>query len=147
MKKKEVSLGNIVLKLIIVNIDKITLVVMYVLSIYTVNISHLILVIIFMIQLLRPSAIEKICYFVLVLIQLIFSAEYILDIVKVFLGDKLKEETFINIIKFVCDFDLKTASLRENKKNYFTFEFYVKQKNNIIQLKDIILMMMKLHLI
>ena len=39
--------------------------------------------------------------------------------------------------KFVCDFDLKTASLRENKKNYFTFEFYVKQKNNIIQLKDI----------
>ena len=104
-KKKEVSLGNIVLKLIIVNIDKITLVVMYVLSIYTVNISHLILVIIFMIQLLRPSAIEKICYFVLVLIQLIFSAEYILDIVKVFLGDKLKEETFINIVKFVCDFD------------------------------------------
>ena len=104
-KKKEVSLGNIILKLIIVNIDKITLVVMYVLSIYTVNISHLILVIIFMIQLLRPSAIEKICYFVLVLIQLIFSAEYILDIVKVFMGDKLKEETFINTIKFVCDFD------------------------------------------
>ena len=36
--------------------------------------------------------------------------------------------------KFVCDFDIKTASLRENKKNYFMFEFYVKQKDHVVQL-------------
>lgn len=39
--------------------------------------------------------------------------------------------------KFVCDFDIKTASLRENKKNYFMFEFYVKQKDHVVQLKDL----------
>lgn len=39
--------------------------------------------------------------------------------------------------KIVCDFDLKTSSLKENKKNFLSFEFYVKQKTNVIQLKDL----------
>lgn len=40
--------------------------------------------------------------------------------------------------RFVCDFDLKTASMRENKKNYVSFEFFIKQKSgNIYSLKDI----------
>ena len=38
--------------------------------------------------------------------------------------------------KIVCDFDLKTSSLKENKKNFLSFEFYIKQKTNVIQLKD-----------
>lgn len=71
-----------------------------------------------------------------------FSGEYYSIINSIF--SKFKSQLKCAIVaspyfenKFVCDFDLKTASLRENKKNYFTFEFYVKQKNNIIQLKDI----------
>lgn len=39
--------------------------------------------------------------------------------------------------RFVCDFDLKTASVRENKKNYISFEFFVKQRDNIYSLKEI----------
>ncbi len=39
--------------------------------------------------------------------------------------------------RFVCDFDLKTASLRENKKNYISFEFFIRQKNKIYSLKEI----------
>ena len=40
--------------------------------------------------------------------------------------------------RFVCDFDLKTASMRENKKNYISFEFFVKQKGDkIMMLKDL----------
>ena len=38
--------------------------------------------------------------------------------------------------RFVCDFDLKTASVRENKKNYISFEFFVKQTNGLRSLKD-----------
>lgn len=38
--------------------------------------------------------------------------------------------------RFVCDFDLKTASVRENKKNYISFEFFVKQRNNVFSLKE-----------
>lgn len=39
--------------------------------------------------------------------------------------------------RFVCDFDLKTASVRENKKNYISFEFFVRQKGKIYTLKEI----------
>ena len=39
--------------------------------------------------------------------------------------------------KLMCDFDLKINSLEENKKNFFSFEFFIKQKSNIIQLSDI----------
>ena len=38
--------------------------------------------------------------------------------------------------RFVCDFDLRTASVRENKKNYISFEFFVRQKNKIHSLKE-----------
>lgn len=38
--------------------------------------------------------------------------------------------------RFVCDFDLKTASVRENKKNYISFEFFIKQTNTVYPLKD-----------
>lgn len=38
--------------------------------------------------------------------------------------------------KIICDFDLKISSLKENKKNFLSFEFYIKQKVNVIQLKD-----------
>lgn len=38
--------------------------------------------------------------------------------------------------RFVCDFDLKTASVRENKKNYISFEFFIKQSKNIFTLKE-----------
>lgn len=39
--------------------------------------------------------------------------------------------------RFVCDFDLRTASVRENKKNYISFEFFIKQRDKIYSLKEI----------
>ena len=38
--------------------------------------------------------------------------------------------------RFVCDFDLKTASVRENKKNYISFEFFIRQKDKVYTLKE-----------
>lgn len=39
--------------------------------------------------------------------------------------------------KFVCDFDLNTETMQVNKKNYLSFEFYIKQKGNMLSLKQI----------
>lgn len=38
--------------------------------------------------------------------------------------------------RFVCDFDLRTASVRENKKNYISFEFFIRQSDKVYLLKD-----------
>ena len=51
----------------------------------------------------------------------------------------IKSHYFEN--KFICDFDIKTASIRENKKKYISFEFFIKQHETIyalIDLKEII---------
>lgn len=38
----------------------------------------------------------------------------------------------------ICDFDLNTASMMKNKKNYTSFDFFIKQKRNkISSLKEI----------
>lgn len=39
--------------------------------------------------------------------------------------------------KFFFDFDVKTASLRENKKSFMSFEFLVRQNEKVHNLKDI----------
>lgn len=39
--------------------------------------------------------------------------------------------------KFVCDFDLNTETMKVNKKNYLGLEFYIKQKDNMLSLKQI----------
>ena len=39
--------------------------------------------------------------------------------------------------KFICDFDIKAASIREKKKKYISFEFLVKQKGIVYSLKEI----------
>lgn len=70
-----------------------------------------------------------------------FDGEYEELITKIFNSFKKELKTQVNSSpyfdnKIVCDFDLKTSSLKENKKNFLSFEFYIKQKPNIIQLKD-----------
>lgn len=52
---------------------------------------------------------------------------------------KLKKELFDKISyssifdkSFITNFEINTLSLKKNKKNFFNFEIYVKQKNNIL---------------
>lgn len=70
-----------------------------------------------------------------------FDGDYEELITKIFNSFKKELKSQVNSSpyfdnKIVCDFDLKTSSLKENKKNFLSFEFYIKQKTNIIQLKD-----------
>ena len=39
--------------------------------------------------------------------------------------------------KLVCDFDIKIQSMKENKKSFLWFEFYVKQRPNFLSLSNI----------
>lgn len=70
-----------------------------------------------------------------------FEGDYEELITKIFNSFKKELKSQVNSSpyfdnKIVCDFDLKTSSLKENKKNFLSFEFYIKQKRNVIQLKD-----------
>lgn len=70
-----------------------------------------------------------------------FDGDYEELITKIFNSFKKELKSQVNSSpyfdnKIVCDFDLKTSSLKENKKNFLSFEFYIKQKTNVIQLKD-----------
>ena len=100
-----ITLPNIIKKNIFINIDKISLVVMYFVANKEVNIIHLILVIIFMIQLLTPQYIKKLCIFIIILFNLLYLVEYIMDLLKVY----YREEFFANlkIIKFFLVYDIE----------------------------------------
>ena len=113
--KNSFSIVNFFLKIILTNIDKLTLVSMYFVANQSVNFSHLLLVIFFVIQLLSPKKFEKLCIYILILVELIFVIEYILDLSKVFslsfnfekielfvLYSKNLNETSIEILLFLA---------------------------------------------
>jgi hypothetical protein len=57
---------------------------------------------------------------------------------------KLKKELFDKISHsnifdktFISNFEINTLSLKKNKKNFFNFEIYIKQKNKILPFNDL----------
>ena len=105
-KDKEIRLIDLIMKFCLIHIDKITLVCMYLIAMNMVNLTHFILVVIFMIQLVYPKAIETLCLYIIILIQLLFAAEYVFDISKVFLISTIQQNSStMNIIKFIVTYD------------------------------------------
>ena len=105
-KDNEIRLVDLIMKFCLIHIDKITLVCMYLIAMNMVNLTHFILVVIFMIQLVYPKAIETLCLYIIILIQLLFAAEYIFDISKVFIISTLqKGSSTMNIIQFIVTYD------------------------------------------
>ena len=39
--------------------------------------------------------------------------------------------------KFITNFEIKTSSLKKEKKNFFNFEIYLKQKQNLLALQEL----------
>jgi hypothetical protein len=98
------TLSNIIKKNIFVNIDKITLIVMYFVANKEINVIHLIFVIIFMIQLLTPHFIKKLCAFIIILFQLLFLGEYIMDLLKCYFRDTFKNN--LSKIQFILVYNI-----------------------------------------
>ena len=87
-----ISLSNVIKKYILVNIDKITLIIMYFVANKEVNCIHLIFVIVFMIQLLTPQYIKNLCILIIILFQILYLVEYIMDLLKVYYYEKFKNK-------------------------------------------------------
>ena len=78
---------SLMTKGILMHIDKITLIVMYFVSIYTVNLMHVILVSILIFQIISPGKLNY-CYKVNALIfQLLYLIEFIIDLLKIKFSD------------------------------------------------------------
>ena len=104
---ENLSIMNIIIKAAFSNIDKITLIILYFLSVDSINIIHFILVIIFMLQLLFSKFMLKYSIAFIAFSQIIFLAEYLVDLFK---NDDYSNLQ-INIIKLFIPFDLKKTSI------------------------------------
>ena len=106
---KDLNLFNVLLKLFFNNIDKITLIAMYFISMHTINIIHFFFIIIFFIQILVPDVTKKYSKLILILIQILFLFEYIVAIT-----NNYYEQFFIENYK-LFEFLL---SVSKNGENY-----------------------------
>ena len=101
------TIMNIIIKAAFSNIDKITLIVLYFVSVYSINIVHFILVAIFMFQLLFPKFMFKYSIILIAFCQIIFLVEYLVDLFK----NKDYSEFKINLIKLFIPFDIENTEI------------------------------------
>ena len=99
---------NLIKKAFVINIDKISLVIMYFISINSINIIHFILVIIFMGQLLFPIFISRISKYLMIIIQIFFFLELIIDILNHYLNSFFSENE--KLIKLIMTFDTNPSN-------------------------------------
>ena len=149
---EKVTLLSLITKGILLNIDKITLVVMYFIAIYTVNLMHVILVCILIFQIISPGKLNY-CYKVNTLIlQLLYLIEFIIDLLKIKYFDKFKKskdllqflivynedidsndiEIFIYGVIYCFYFQYRTCNIESNKRllknKKISIELYIKIK-------------------
>ena len=124
IKNKDLTIMNIIKKKILDNIDILNLIIVYFVAVSSINIVHLVLVIIFIINVLATIAIDKykrngyftsdkqrkVTRITLIIIQLTFFFEFLVDLMKCFFfydktGDQLTNIT--NIMKFILNYNEK----------------------------------------
>ena len=110
-KKKSKIIFKLFLKTFFYHLDKITLIVMYFVSVYTVNIIHLILVFILMFQIISPSKINVILLIILIVLQLLFLFEFIIDLLKVYYIDIFNKHEDLMKLLLLYDNDISSNNL------------------------------------
>ena len=111
--EKEITVTFIILmtKGIFMHIDKITLIVMYLVSVYTVNLIHVILVFILILQIITPGLLNG-CYKIITLIfQLLYLLEFLIDLFKIRFKDIFKNHITLLQFFFVYDGDLESNNI------------------------------------
>ena len=117
-EKEKLTLKNIIVKNIFGNIDKITLIAMYLVTFHTVNMIHFVFLLLFMIQLLFPDVIRVICVYVIQILQLFYLIEYIMDLLKVYNYESFKNN--IDKITFCLPYDKELDETSIEILIYFT---------------------------
>ena len=131
----EVTLLNLIKKLLLKHIDKITLVVMYFVSVHTVNVIHILLILIFIFQIISPGKMNY-CYKInILLFQLFYMIEFVLGLFKSKYNEELKNykeylefflvydedinsndiEIFIYGVIYCFYFQYRTCNIESNK--------------------------------
>ena len=92
-------------KYFFINIDKVTLVIMYLVSVHTVNIVHLILVIIFIMQIIFPKKMHYFYKIIISIFQLLFLVEFIIDLLKIYNNEFSKHKQILELFIVFSDDD------------------------------------------
>ena len=101
----EITFITLIVKGIFMHIDKITLIVMYLVSVYTVNLIHVILVFILIFQIIAPGLLNG-CYKVITLIfQLLYLIEFFIALFKIQFYNSFKDHTDLLQFFFVFSED------------------------------------------
>ena len=82
---------ELLLKIMFDNMDKITLAVMFCVSVTTVNLTHVVLVFIFAIEILLPKKMHYLYLILLIIFQLLYLLEFLVDLLKIKLFDWFNE--------------------------------------------------------
>ena len=83
------SFTDLLGKYFFINIDKLTLVVMYFVSVYRVNLVHFILVLIFIMQIIIPKKMHYFYKINISIFQLLYFCEFAIDLLKIYFYDSL----------------------------------------------------------
>ena len=126
-----VTFYNIIMKNVFENINIITLISLYLVAFNSANIIHLIFLLIFMIQLLLAESIHFICIWVIIIFQILYLIEYIMDLSKVYNYDNFKNINIIKKIKFCLPFNEKLEETSIEIFIYFVvYCFYIQYQLN-----------------
>ena len=124
---KKLTLLNIVLKAILSHIDKISLIAMYFTCINSINIIHMILVIIFMIQLLFPELIVYISKYLIMIVQVLYFIEFVIDIIKRYNLDNFNDNE--KLMKLLMNYDKNPSETSVEIYFYIiVYLFYIQYK-------------------
>ena len=113
-KKEKVNEFNfkfkeLMAKYVFINMDKVTLVVMYLVSVKTINIVHLILVCIFIMQIIFPKKMHYFYNIIISIFQSLYLVEFIIDLLKIYYFEKFKRHKEI-LELFIIYTDDKTSN-------------------------------------
>ena len=98
-KENTFKFTDLLLKGLLMNIDKITLVAMYFVSVNTVNLIHMILVFIFLIQIITPGVINYCYTFNVLIFQTLYLIEFLVDLFKIYYITEFNE--YKSLLQFI----------------------------------------------
>ena len=137
-KQETITFFSLITKGIFTHIDKITLIIMYLVAVYTVNLIHVILVLILIFQIIAPGKLNG-CYKMIVLIfQLLYLIEFIIDLLKIKYNETFNE--YKTLLQF---FFVYSGDIEKNDVEIFIYGvilcFYFQfRTSNIHSIKNIL---------
>jgi hypothetical protein len=82
---------DLLAKYFFINMDKFTLIVMYLVSVPVINVAHLVLVFIFIMQIVLPKKMHYFYKIIISIFQLLILAEYLVDLLKIYYAQKFSD--------------------------------------------------------